>query len=163
MTLPFTIRTAGDADLEAIWRVHRTAIEQTCATRYGPDVISAWVERLKPESYRGVVQRGIVVIAEDHDETIGFGQLDLAAGEIQAVYVFPGAQGRGVGAALLAHLEHVALTHGLCDITLQATLNAETFYAAHGWQTTGRDVRKITEQVSLACVAMEKSLTPLPA
>ena len=87
MTLPFTIRTAGDADLEAIWRVHRTAIEQTCATRYGPDVISAWVERLKPESYRGVVERGIVVIAEDNGATIGFGQLDLAAGEIQAVYV----------------------------------------------------------------------------
>jgi len=158
MTLPVTIRTAGGADLDAIWRVHRTAIEQTCASRYGPDVISAWVERLRPESYRGVVQRGIVVVAEDNGKAVGFGQLDVAAGEIQAVYVLPGAQGRGIGAALLAHLEVLARAQGLANVTLHATLNAEAFYGAHGWRTTGRDVRKITEQISLACVAMEKSL-----
>ncbi len=158
MTLPFTIRTAGETDLEAIWRVHKAAIEETCATRYGSDVIGAWVERLKPEGYRGVVQRGIVVIAEDDGTAIGFGQLDIAAGEIQAVYVLPIAQGRGVGAALLAHLEEVAMTHGHSRLTLQATLNAEAFYAAHGWRMTGHDVRKITQDVSLRCVSMEKVL-----
>ncbi len=158
MAASFTIRTAGDSDLEAIWRVHRAAIEQTCARRYDADVIAAWVARLKPESYRGVVQRGVVVIAEDEGEAIGFGQLDSTAGEIQAVYVAPAAQGRGVGAALLAHLEQAALTAGRSRITLQATLNAESFYASHGWRTTGRDVRKITQHVSLDCVSMEKSL-----
>jgi GNAT superfamily N-acetyltransferase len=158
MPLPFTIRAAADTDLDAIWRVHRTAILHTCATHYGTDVITAWVERLKPESYRGVVQRLVVVIAEDEAEAIGFGQLDVAAGEIQAVYVLPAAQGRGVGAALLAHLEQVALSRGLGRVSLQATLNAESFYAAHGWHATGRDVRKITQQVALSCVSMEKTL-----
>ncbi len=159
MTAALTIRLADDADATAIWRIHSAAIRETCARRYAPEVIAAWVERLKPESYAGVLRRGGVVIAEDAGGPIGFGQIDLANAEIQAVYVAPGAQRLGVGAALLEHLEDLARDRGLVRITLKATLNAEAFYAARGWRTTGRDLHKITQQVGLQCIAMEKRLS----
>jgi putative acetyltransferase len=153
-----SIRVAVDDDATAIWRVHSAAIRETCAGHYPPGVIAAWVERLKPESYRGVLRRGGVVIAEDNARVVGFGQIDLPNGEIQAVYVSPDVQGQGVGAALLAHLEELAGRQGMSRVTLKATINAECFYAAHGWRTTGRDVHKITQQVGLKCIAMEKHL-----
>ena len=153
-----TIRSAEDADATSIWRVHTAAIQETCGRHYPQEVIAAWVERLKPESYGGVLRRGGVVVAEDGTRVVGFGQIDLATGEIQAVYVSPDTQGRGVGAALLAHLEQLAGSQGLSRITLKATLNAEYFYAARGWRTTGRDLHKITQQIGLKCIAMEKEL-----
>ncbi len=158
MTATLSIRVAVDDDATAIWRVHTAAIRRTCAGHYPPEVIAAWVERLKPESYRGVLRRGGVVIAEDDAQVVGFGQIDLPNGEIQAVYVAPEAQGQGVGAALLAHLEQLASGQGTSRLTLKATINAECFYAARGWRTIGRDVHKITQQVGLKCIAMEKQL-----
>lgn len=158
MAATVTIRTADERDLDAIWRVHAAAIERTCAGHYSDRVIRAWVERLRPESYRGVVRRGAIVIAEHDGTVVGFGQLDLPAGEIQAVYVSPEAQSAGVGGALLAYLEDAALRAGVAVATLKSTLNAEPFYAARGWRATGCAVHKITQQVSLTCVAMEKTL-----
>ncbi len=158
MTSTVTIRTADERDLDAIWRVHAAAIERTCAAHYPAEVIDAWVERLKPESYRGVVRRGVVVIAEEDGKVVGFGQLDLPAGEVQAVYVSPDAQSGGVGGALLAYLEDAAARAGVTVATLKATLNAESFYAERGWRATGRHLNKITQRIGLTCIAMEKRL-----
>src|SRR5512146_123533 len=123
MPTTLTIRTADERDVDAIWRVHTSAIATTCARCYSEDVILAWVERLKPASYRGVVNRGVVVIAEEGDEVVGFGQIDLPSGEIHAVYVSPDAQGQGVGGAVLEHLETLAMREGVSSVTLKATLN----------------------------------------
>ncbi len=158
MTGTLAIRPAADDDVDAIWRVHTTAIEATCAGHYPPEVIAEWIARLKPESYRGVVKRGGVVVAESGSQAVGFAQIDLPHGEIQAVYVSPDAQCHGVGAALLAHLEGLAAAQGLSRVTLKSTLNAERFYASHGWRTIGRDLHKITQQIGLKCIAMEKRL-----
>ncbi len=158
MTATLTIRAATESDIPAIWGVHSSAISGTCQTHYSDEVIRAWVERLKPESYRAVVKRAMVLLAEDADRPVGFGQIDLAKAEIQAVYVEPAAQSRGVGATLLKALEEVAVQHRLPRITLKATLNAEQFYAARGWRTTAHEVNKITEQIGVECVEMEKVL-----
>lgn len=158
MTATLMVRPAAGDDATAIWRVHTAAIRETCAVYYPPQVIAAWIERLKPASYGGVLRRGGVVIAEDNGAVVGFGQIDLPNGEIQAVYVSPDAQGQGVGAALLAHLEHIGGALGLTRMTLKATINAEHFYAARGWRTTGRTVNKITQRIALKCVAMEKRI-----
>jgi len=159
VTATLTIRPAADGDVHAIWRIHTAAIEATCAGHYPEEVIDAWIERLKPESYRGVVRRGGVVIAEHDVQAVGFGQIDLPNGEIQAVYVAPDAQCQGVGAALLAHLERLAAHQGMARITLKATINAEAFYATRGWRTIGHDLHKITQDIGLKCIAMEKDLS----
>jgi GNAT superfamily N-acetyltransferase len=158
VTATLTIRTAGESDVSAIWRVHTNAIQATCAGHYPKEVITAWIERLKPGSYRSVVRRGGVVIAEADSKAVGFGQINLPSGEIEAVYVAPDAQCQGVGAALLAHLEHLASREGMSRITLKSTINAEPFYAARGWRAVGRDLRKITQEIGLNCIAMEKEL-----
>lgn len=166
MTSTLIVRPASEGDLHAIWHVHTRAIATTCRSHYADAVIAAWVERLKPESYRSVLKRAMVFLAEDESGVVGFGQIDLAAAEVQAVYVLPDAQGRGIGAVLLARLEAAAAEGGLSHITLKATLNAEPFYRAHGWHATSNDVHKITEQIAVACVSMEKPIaaaTPLPA
>jgi hypothetical protein len=64
MCTTLTIRAAAETDVQAIWRVHRSAIWETCGGHYPPEVIAAWVERLKPDSYRRVVRRGGVVVGD---------------------------------------------------------------------------------------------------
>lgn len=159
MAVALTIRQASEHDIDAIWRVHSRAVGTTCRSHYPGSVIDAWVARLKPESYRAVVRRAVVLVAELEGEIIGFSQIDIKEAEIQAVYVLPGMEGRGFGAALLAEAESRAVAAGLTRLTLKATLNAEDFYAKRGWRPVTHDVHKITEEISLTCVAMAKDLT----
>ena len=77
-----------------------------------------------------------------------------------AVYVLPEAEGKGVGSILLAAVERAAALRGLTHLTLKATLNAEPFYSRRGWHALGHRTHKITEQIALTAVAMEKTIAP---
>jgi putative acetyltransferase len=167
MTAALTIRPATEHDVEQIWQVHTRAVGTTCRTHYPDTVVIAWMARLKPESYRAVVRRAVVLLAELDGHVVGFSQVDLNEAEVQAVYVLPEMEGRGIGGTLLSAAEAAAAEHGLPRLTLKATLNAEDFYARRGWRAVTADVHKITEEISLTCIAMEKdiatpSLTRLP-
>ena len=157
-----TIRSASESDIDAIWRVHTRAVAETCRTRYDAEVIDAWVQRLKPESYKAVLRRATVLVAEAEGLVVGFSQVHLDLAEVQAVYVLPETEGRGIGSMLLAAVEEAAAAHGLTRLTLKATLNAEAFYRRHGWHSLRRDIHKMTEQVALIVVAMEKAIVPEP-
>lgn len=153
---PCTIRPATDADREAIWTVHVRAIRETCSRVYPADQIRAWSDLLSPASYIDVLRNRVVVVAEDDKAVIGFGQLDAAKREIEAVYVLPDRQGQGVGRALLQELESRAKTAGIDKLWLSATLNAVPFYERAGFNTEGPAVHQLPTGQTLACVRMQK-------
>lgn len=156
MTL--SIRRAKDEDRDAIWTAHVSAIRETCSRSYSADQVAAWVGLLSPGSYAAVVRERYVVVAEDTSGVAGFGQLNQATGEVDAVYVSPGRQGEGIGATLLRSLEDAARAAGLETLHLSATLNAEAFYERAGYVKERATVHRLPNGVELQCVRMSKTL-----
>lgn len=152
------VRPATPADAESIWQVHGDSIRALCRDRYRPEEIAAWIAVRNPESYRVALQSRELFVAEQQGTIVGFGQLDPAKGEVEACYVAPGAAGSGVGSALLARMEDSAGRHGHAVVRLNATLNAESFYAVQGYRRLGAALHRVSGAVELACVRMEKPL-----
>jgi GNAT superfamily N-acetyltransferase len=72
--------------------------------------------------------------------TIGVGRLhriDADTGQIRYMAVEPEWQGKGVGAAILAALETVAIDNGMRRIELDARAGAVAFYEHRGYVVTG--------------------------
>ncbi len=156
-----TIRWATDDDRPAIWAVHVRAIREVCSRSYSAEQVASWSGLLSPDSYVAVLRERFVVVAEDSGGITGFGQLNQATGEVDAVYVLPGRQREGIGGALLRSLEAAARAAGLKGLQLSATLNAVPFYERAGYCGEGTTVHRLPTGVELPCVRMSKELTLL--
>lgn len=161
-----TIRAALAGDAGAIARVHRDAVCQTraVAEHYDPPAILAWSGGIDGVERGLRVARAIeegrhrYVVAEVAGEIVGFGSVAPDEGELRAVYVRPDHAGRGIGGLLLAALESAALRAGCGRLWLDASLNAEGFYRAHGYASTSRITHAFRSGGEIACVRMEKQL-----
>ena len=153
-----TIRQARPSDCENICRVHRAAILQTCVAAYGEDAARKWAGLLRPESYPPVIASRFLVVAEDAGSLLGFGQFDSNTGEVEAIYVDPPAEKRGIGSALMVIIEEQARANGHATLRLRATTNAEHFYVRAGFVATGADQYALSDDMKLPCIKMEKIL-----
>lgn len=153
-----TIRRATRADLEATCAAHRAAIEVTCRSHYSAQEIAAWAGPLKHSVYEPALRERQMLVAEVSGAVAGLGILDLRRASVDAVYVSPAHQGRGIGAQLLATLEGLARGHLIGRLRLIATLNGVGFYEQHGYRRLGETTHRVSDGIHLACVRMEKDL-----
>jgi putative acetyltransferase len=158
-TFTAQVRPAGVSDVDGIWRVHNESIRVLCRDRYGPREIAAWIAFRPPEAYRAALASRTLLVAEREEEIVGFGQFDPARGEIEACYVSPDAVNRGVGSDLVVRMEEQARATGHAVVRLNATLNAETFYARLGYRRLGPAIHRVGAAVELDCIRMEKTLS----
>lgn len=152
------IRNADYADRAAIASVHAASIRRLCAGHYSEDAIDAWVGMLEPCVYDQALAEKHVLVAEEDGALVGLGMLDAAAAIVSAVYVAPDHAGRGVGTAILAALEAEADRRGLDAVTAYATLNAQGFYARHGYERGCETYHALPNGTRLSCVEMVKRL-----
>jgi GNAT superfamily N-acetyltransferase len=152
------VRQAGASDVEGIWRVHNESIRVLCREKYAPREIAAWIAFRPPEAYRAALASRELFVAQRENEIVGFAQFDPARGEVEACYVSPEATGQGVGSDLIARMEEQARATGHAVIRLNATLNAEAFYAGLGYRRLGLASHRVGDDVELACIRMEKKL-----
>jgi putative acetyltransferase len=152
------VRRAHEEDAPVIFEVHTCSIREICVSRYSAAEVEAWAGRLRPGSHLRAIRSREFFVATDDTGIAGFGQLDLGAGEVEAVYVHPRALRRGVGARLLRTLEEVARAAGLSELHLKSTLNAVTFYQRAGFRIEAQATHRISPDVELACVEMRKDL-----
>ena len=161
MTEPATgelvIRRATLDDRQAIYEIQRSAILETCRRSYPEEDVTVWAGLLSPDSYHAILDRYFVV-AERNGRIEGFGQLDEQEGEVEAIYVSPAASGKGTGSAILCHLEDRARQCGLKELKVRSTLNAESFYARHGYQHLALIRYRLVPSLMLNCVEMRKTL-----
>jgi GNAT superfamily N-acetyltransferase len=129
-----------------------------CCAVYSPHEIEVWTALLTPDRYLEPIGSQIMFVAERDGVMVGYSQLDPARELVLAVYVAPEATRAGVGSALLEKLESAARECGLKRLVLDATLNAEPFYAHAGFRPARLNVYRVTPEVSLACIHMEKNL-----
>ncbi|HET7658165.1 MAG TPA: GNAT family N-acetyltransferase [Bacillales bacterium] len=154
------IRPAQLKDAEAICEVHKSAIRGLCSSHYQKDEIEAWTSMPKPEAYRSVMadDKKLLLVAEQNDEIVGFGQVDFRNQEIEAVYVSPEVAGSGVGKKLLTELEDASRKEGLKTLRLSASLNACGFYKKAGYRKLDNTKHTLRSGIQIGCVNMEKKI-----
>lgn len=150
----WTVRHAGLDDAAGIETV-RIATWKACFRGIVSDAFldSLTVTPPRIQRYRKVVQgaqRAALVVACSGPEIIGMGvaepasdqQMDADVGEVRALYVLPGWQGRGVGRALLENLTDALRARGYRAAvlwTLRDLPPTRRFYEANGWTFDGTE------------------------
>ena len=152
------VRSALVNDRDVILRVHADAIRRGASTRYSPQEIEAWVAFPAPEGHEAELRSGHVFVAEEGGQIVGYGRFDTDSGEVEATYVLPEAQGRGVGRALLAEAEARARRAGFDVICVSASLNAIAFYQRAGFEPQVRRFYDLPGGLHLECMFMLKRL-----
>jgi len=153
-------RAATAADLAALWPLRTRAVRARCAAHYPATVIETWSASAPPASLAELVNLGSAVVAEEDGALAGFAVLDLASGEVDAVFVEPRHQGRGIALDLLRWLEGLAQGRGVQRLFLSASLNAVAFYERAGFMRVRDEVYAHRSGIGIASVFMEKMLSP---
>jgi ribosomal protein S18 acetylase RimI-like enzyme len=128
--LPIQLRLACPSDARAIAELSRREIEHGLPWRW-----------TTPRVLRAIRDHGTnVVVALHQDVLIGFGIMVYAedTAHLSLLAVTPIARQRGIGGALLAWLEAVAVAAGVRQIELEARQDntvALAFYAQRGYRT----------------------------
>jgi putative acetyltransferase len=141
MKSPLVLRTLRADEVRVYLDIVNTSILGLAADHYPPEVIAQWVLAITDETIRDLTlntDREIRFIAELDGIPVGMGALVLERSELRACYVAPHAARRGCGSAIVREIERVARENGLTRLELAASLNAEPFYAAHGYKVRER-------------------------
>jgi GNAT superfamily N-acetyltransferase len=85
----------------------------------------------------GDLARWIVRVAERDGEAVGFSAVDVAAAELEMLFVEPESIGTGAGGALLRDALARAAEAGLQALLIESDPDAEPFYRAAGAQPCG--------------------------
>lgn len=163
MTAALNVRAARLDDAEAMIAVHYAAVRAIPAGIYPPTVLLAWAPTPGEARHRWMREqlesgRFVGWVAEHDGRVAGFALCAADAGVLQALYVDPAMAGRGVGRALLARCEESMRQHGHHGTKVLASLNAEAFYRAAGYQQLGPANRPLADGTLLACIEMHKPL-----
>jgi putative acetyltransferase len=162
---PVAIRPAIADDARHILEAHSAAVHRTAAREYASDILSAWAAPLDDDNVQRmaaiiVSQSELLIVAEIDGRVVGFGSIVPKNSELRAVYVHPDFGREGVGSRILSALEELARQYALAGLTMDASLNAEEFYRAHGYVVVDRGEHSLRTGARMRCVRMQKTLTP---
>jgi putative acetyltransferase len=141
--------------------IHTRSIHGLAAPHYPPEVIEAWVVPVTEATIRGLLENPdheIRLLAALDGVLVGLGCLVVQNSELRACYVAPEAARKGVGTAIVREIERIAKTRGLDHLQLEASINAEPFYAALGYEVVERGEHAWPSGQRMAAVAMRKVL-----
>lgn len=161
MASDHTLRPATSSDTEAILVTHVAAIIAHGPSAYTDKQVAAWAA--KPEGtnrYENTIESSSteLVVVESDGRVVGFGELDVERGEVEAIFVDPECSGKGLGSALLDYFERRLRDEGFAVVRLRAVLNAVGFYEQKGYERVERVTNATTNGVEVDSVWMEKPL-----
>lgn len=142
-SIPPLVRTATARDLEAVGDVYRASYPTLMKGYYQAEVLDRSlpvITRAQPALL--VSGRFFVVPGAERLEAVG-GWSPHPPGEasgpahLRHFATRPSAVRRGYGSAILQHTLEAAASAGVSDIMCFSTLNAESFYAGHGFRPLG--------------------------
>jgi GNAT superfamily N-acetyltransferase len=128
------IRSAGPADADELLAIRRDAI-MSLAEEYGRVAAERWASGAAPDRAARAIATNNVWVTERGSMIIGWAEVSGAT--IESLYVSTAAARRGVGSSLLAHAERYIRATGFSVAYLDASPNAEPFYARRGYQRIG--------------------------
>lgn len=159
--MAITVRPLRDDEGRIYLDIVNSAIRGLAVSHYSPDVIAGWVVPVTDESVRDLMlnpDHEIRLIAELDGKPIAIGALLVERSELRACYVSPHAARQGCGSALVREIERLARESGLTHLELAASVNAEPFYAVHGYEVRERSEVVHRNGHRMPAVWMTKSL-----
>jgi GNAT superfamily N-acetyltransferase len=153
----FSIRKAVRADADAAWDIRRAAVMSECVNAYPLDQLEQWTGGTASRAFADAVEERFLVATVD-GHVAGTGMIDLATGKIDAIFVHPAYMKRGIGAAMMRHLETLARSHELPELKLDSTLNAAPFYRSLGFEGDEITPYRSPRGLTMDCVPMTKRL-----
>ncbi|MFI8573083.1 GNAT family N-acetyltransferase [Stenotrophomonas bentonitica] len=150
------LRVGRADEADRLWVLRTRCVRELCSTAYPPEVIAPWSASPPPQHYRALLAGGGGVIAEDAEGALlGYGVIDLAGNEIDALFVDPDCGGRGIGLTLMQAME--ALADPARPLVLSASLNAVPFYQRCGFEALREESCPHPSGVALASVRMQRT------
>jgi putative acetyltransferase len=133
------------------------AIEELTGEDYSEAQQQAWAAAADDEAQFGKRLAGeLTLIATLQNSPVGFAALK-GADHIDMLYVHPGVAGQGVGSMLCEALEKLAGGRGAKALTVDASDNAEGFFAKRGYVAKQRNTVTVNGEW-LANTTMQKTL-----
>jgi len=150
------LRVGRADEADRLWVLRTRCVREVCSTAYPPEVIAPWSASPPPQHYRALLAGGGGVIAEDAEGALlGYGVIDLAGNEVDALFVDPDCGGRGSGLTLMQAMEAVA--DPARPLVLSASLNAGPFYQRCGFEALREESYPHPSGVALASVRMQRT------
>ncbi|MDQ7983923.1 GNAT family N-acetyltransferase [Pseudomonas sp. G34] len=125
------IRRALDSEAEAISGLVVQTLRLSNARDYPPAVIDRVAANFDAAAVRELMATREVFVALDGARVVA--TASLAGDVLRSVFVLPEMQGRGLGKALMKHVEGVARAAGVGQLRVPASLTAVPFYTALGY------------------------------
>ena len=159
----FSVTRAEPEDAEPILRVRFAAIHETAAAFYPEEILQNWSGPITEERIQRMKraisgEEELFVVARHGAELVGFGCIVPKYNALRGLYVHPSVGRRGVGAQILEALEKRAICAGMASLEIEASINAEAFYARHGFAVVARGTHRLRSGQEMACVRMRKTL-----
>jgi putative acetyltransferase len=133
------------------------SIEELTGEDYSEAQQQAWASAADDEEQFGkCLASELTLVATLQNSPVGFASLK-GADQIDMLYVHPGAVGQGVGAMLAEALEKIAGGRGAKSLTVDASDNAEGFFAKRGYVAKQRNTVTVNGEW-LANTTMQKTL-----
>ncbi len=147
------IRKATVDDAFAVMELHERSVLALCRVDYSPEQLKEWVDQSTFEKYQVRLENHRAYIAEYNDKMIGYVRWNPATDELCSIFVDSGYVRQGVATKLMQIAAEDAISHGVNEFWLDASLTAVPFYKALGWTYVKQALHG-----SLQCVRMTKHL-----
>jgi GNAT superfamily N-acetyltransferase len=127
------IRKFASVDTPAIVSLFRDTVHRINGCDYSAEQIEAWApEAADMDSWRRRLEDKATFVAEEDDKIVGFAELE-ANGYIDCLYCHADYQHRGIGSALLYHVETRARRVGLSHLEADISVTARPFFERKGF------------------------------
>src|SRR6476620_5071123 len=144
-------------DTPVLAAIFVASIEELTGEDYSEAQQEAWASAADDEEQFGKRLAGqLTLVATLQNSPVGFASLK-GADHIDMLYVHPGAAGQGVASMLCEALEKLAGGRGAKSLTVDASDNAEGFFAKRGYLAKQRNTVTVNGEW-LANTTMEKTL-----
>ena len=150
------------ADVPVLAAIFVAAIEELTGDDYNEAQQEAWASAADDEERFGKRLAGeLTLIATLQNSPVGFASLK-GADHIDMLYVHPTAVGQGVASMLCDALEKLAGARGAKSLTVDASDNAQVFFAKRGYVGKQRNTVTVNGEW-LANTTMQKTLADAAA
>ncbi len=158
-TLPKpALRPLLAADVAVLAAIFVAAVEELTGDDYSESQQEAWADAADDqEAFGERLGLQLTLVATLQNSPVGFASLK-GADRIDMLYVHPGAAGQGIGSMLCDALERLAGGRGATKLTVDASDNAEAFFAKRGYVASQRNTVSVNGEW-LANTTMQKALS----
>ena len=151
------LRPLLPADTPLLAAIFTASITELTGDDYSEAQQAAWASAAEDEAAFGKRLAGqLTLVATLQGSPVGFASLK-GADHIDLLYVHPGAALRGIAALLCDALEKLAGARGAASLTVDASDNAQEFFAKRGYVATRRNTVTMGDEW-LANTTMTKTL-----